>query len=314
MIRFELRRVAVAAALVTAAVSVTAAFTAPAHADHAEEEGSNVSDCTFAAEDGNAAFEAGGATVYAGPNSSSPDDGADRIAAGLCADDSAPYQGTNEAAVDPGAGYYHLVSDGGSGNNEALFDGWFGVWNCSGDSRPQVTDGPRDNWHDDPHAPCEGLPERHRNECPAEDVDASDNRASIQTAAGAFCYDVADLSCAHVWADLNDTNGDPFGAYAAAGNDHPTNEDGCGDASNEPDDGRSADPGVCVGPNNGPDSGADEPACANPGDTLDEFGVSLGSELDECRTFVSGGTPNPEHSQPGVCADDDGDGVPDPGS
>lgn len=152
------------------------------------------------------------------------------------------------------------------------------------------------------------------NECPAEDLDPGDNALSLQTPAAGACYDLRDLSCAHIWADVNDVDPIPVGPYVSAGNDHPSNEEGCaaGTDPDDPDDGRSADPGVCVGANRGPDSGAEMPVCPNPGDTLDEYGISLGSELEECRRFASGEPPTPEHSQPGVCADDDGDGVPDP--
>lgn len=347
--------VALSASL-TLLTGMTALGMDTALADHVTEPGSPEADCTYTSEDGNTAVGAEGVFVYAGPNSSDPDDGSDRVAAGTCLDDNDVYEGTNEVALDTETLYVHVASDGGEGNNEALFDGWFGVWSCGGGETPELLDGIEGNWHDDENAPCKdggddngsappATPECDRgseeagehaqrprcedggdegdgddegddgltgsNECPPAELDPSDNAFSVQSPVGAACVDLTDQSCAHIWADVNDVDPAP-GPYMSFGNDHPSNEEGCEDPSDEPDDGRSADNGLCVGTDEGPDSGSDTVECANPGDTIDEFGISLGSEVDECRRFVTGEDSNPDHGSVGVCADDDGDGVPDP--
>lgn len=151
------------------------------------------------------------------------------------------------------------------------------------------------------------------NECPAQDLDPSDDLFSLQTPAGAVCWDLRDLSFAHVWVDGDDDNPGPLGGYVTLANDGPDHHS---DREDEPDDGRSADPPwLCVSDERGPDSGGEDPVCFEGGHPMgDNVGMHPAPEANQCLAWLTGeendGT---ERHEAHLCVDDDGSpGEPDP--
>ncbi|MBI2169311.1 MAG: hypothetical protein HYU28_07405 [Actinobacteria bacterium] len=89
------------------------------------------------------------------------------------------------------------------------------------------------------------APATAANDCPAQDLDPSDNSVSVQTPLGGICASGdATTQTGHLWIDGEDSNPGPASGYVAASNDGQGIQ------------------GVCADDHGGPASGSTSPTCA----------------------------------------------------